>query len=637
MPWVAVALASLSVLVTAASLALREYTRSKGYLPSEPHAGDLVLGTLFPAAGALVLSRQPRSAAGWVLLSGGLVSVSALAQQWLHDGAVAGPTGWLPALPVALWLSTWTFWPYWLQPSLLPVLFGDAHRTSAFWRRYVRVVLAVWVAGVAFTMIGGSEDISDLGLSNPLGVPALTTLTMVVQMTATLLLWLVASPVAIVGLVRRQRVASGRERAQLQWLLLGFVLAVGGVLTFSQVAFAVGFAMIPTAVVVAVVRHGLLDVELVVNRAIVYGALTAAGVLAYVAVVAWAGSRTSAPLVAAVVALAAAAARERVQRAVDRRLFGGRRDPLAVVNQVGARLAAAPQAEALRALVLGMAESLKLPYAAIRRLDGDVVEEGRPVAGTHEVPVVHAGRRLGTLVVGARHRGEKPDPREEALLHDLARRAGDLLHADRLSADLQRSRASVVAAREEERRRLRREMHDGLGPALAGMALQLDSLHGRLADDPALASRAARLRERARTAVADVRRIVDGLRPAAVDELGLAEALRSLAMSDGTPVVVDVGELPELPAAVEAAAYRIVGEAVNNALRHSGASRVAVDVALEGRRLRVEVSDDGRGFGAEVTEGVGLSSMHERAAEVGGALTVRSGQSGTRVLAVLPA
>jgi signal transduction histidine kinase len=242
------------------------------------------------------------------------------------------------------------------------------------------------------------------------------------------------------------------------------------------------------------------------------------------------------------------------------------------------------------------------------------------------------------LRVGHRHRGERFLPEEASALGDVARRAASLLHAADLSADLQASRERVVVTREEERRRLRRDLHDGLGPELAGMALQLDSLAFGLRGHPDLAESAIRLRDRMRHTVTEVRRIVEGLRPSAVDELGLAEALRQLAATgSGLDFAVRVpATFGELPAAVEVAAYRIAAEACANVIRHARASRCAIDAGTDGGWLTLTVADNGVGFGAEAAVGVGLQSLHERAAEVGGSVEIRSAPGGTTVSVRLP-
>jgi signal transduction histidine kinase len=216
------------------------------------------------------------------------------------------------------------------------------------------------------------------------------------------------------------------------------------------------------------------------------------------------------------------------------------------------------------------------------------------------------------------------------------------VHGARLTADLRRSRERLVAAREEERRRLRRDLHDGLGPTLAGLTLKVDAARNLLGDDPATAERLlAELRGQIQTAVGDIRRLVYALRPPSLDQLGLVGALEELAEQcgqEGPLVELDLpAELPPLPPAVEVAAYRIAQEALTNVVRHSGARRCALGLQLREDGLELLVEDEGRGLASEVRPGVGLASMAERAAELGGACSVgpREG-GGTRVRAWLP-
>ncbi|HEY0888951.1 MAG TPA: ATP-binding protein, partial [Nocardioides sp.] len=226
-------------------------------------------------------------------------------------------------------------------------------------------------------------------------------------------------------------------------------------------------------------------------------------------------------------------------------------------------------------------------------------------------------------------------------LEDLARPVAVAAHAAQLRDALQQSRERLVLAREEERRRLRHDLHDDLGPLLAAVALQVGEVRSLIGEHPA-----APLAERTETlltgAVATVRRIVDGLRPAALDELGLAEALQAAAEGfavSGLDVDVDVrGDLRDLPAAVEVATLRIATEALSNAARHADAARVRLGVERLPDHLEVTVADDGQGLIAGRRTGVGLVSMRERAEELGGSCTVTSGPlGGTVVVATLPA
>jgi signal transduction histidine kinase len=252
------------------------------------------------------------------------------------------------------------------------------------------------------------------------------------------------------------------------------------------------------------------------------------------------------------------------------------------------------------------------------------------------VPLVYDGDRLGELVVGVRP-GERGLARaDRAVLELLAVPLATAVRATALSASLQESRAGIVAAREEERRRLRRDLHDGLGPVLTGVAFQADAAGNLLRSDPdRAAALLAGMRERTAEAIADVRRLVHELRPPALDELGLVGALRRHAEDLDGRVLLDVpAPLPDLPAAVEVTAYRIALEAVTNAVRHSGATRVELHVAA-GDALHVRVTDDGPGRGAW-RPGVGLASMRERVAEVGGTVAAGPGPRGGLVEARLP-
>lgn len=231
------------------------------------------------------------------------------------------------------------------------------------------------------------------------------------------------------------------------------------------------------------------------------------------------------------------------------------------------------------------------------------------------------------------------------MLEDLARQVGVAAHSVRLTAELQLARQRLVTAREEERRRLRRDLHDGLGPTLAGIGLEIEAARNLLTQDlPGAHNLLAKLAGRTQEATADIRRLVYGLRPPALDELGLIGALREHAARlagrpDGLYVSVDASaELGSLPAAVEVAAYRIVLEALTNAQRHSGASAVSMRLERKNDTLEMEVKDDGKGLEPGYREGVGLASIRERAAELGGACSLAPCASGkgTRLQAVLP-
>ena len=625
-------------------------------------AGDAALGLLYPLVAALVLRRQPGNRVGWLLMVSAVTGPYLLAGEYvLLHGSTEGA---LPSL--AGWLAAWGFVPYFVIVALVPLYFPDGTLPSPRWRPMARVLTAVVVVATLAAMFrGGPLDYAP-ALRNPWGIDDLWL--RLVLLAASFTAFLVGGAIGVAAQLVRMRRARGGERTRLQWLVLGesvlFVCTIASVVldvpVVSSALFAVGFAAVPLAVAVAVLRHGLFDVGQMVSRAVLFSVLSGLLLIGYAVLVAavgelTAGERRIAVAAAALAALAAAAGWERAQRAVDRMLYGERRDPFAVATRLGTTLdAAAAPAEALQALADEIARSLRLPRVRIAPADprlATVSSAGaaRAAGPVDELPLTSMGEDVGCLLVSHRHAGERWQRTERAALDDAARRAATLVWAAGLVADLQAGRERIVAGREEERRRLRHDLHDGVGPELAGMALQLERLAGRLGNDPDAAALAARLRDQMRRTVAAVRRAVDDLRPPALDELGLVEALREhvaayrlpvrTGASDDEPagITVSAEPLPPLRAAVEVAAYRIATEAVANAVRHAGGSACRVTLGLSGQDLVVEIADDGRGLPDDAVPGVGSASMRERAAELGGSfeVTTTSG-AGTVVRAHLP-
>jgi signal transduction histidine kinase len=583
-----------------------------------------------------------------------VLAVNAFANQYAVTALLVHP-GQLPLGGLAAWVASWGWTPALFVPTLLPLLFPDGSLPSPRWRGYARAVVAVLGVLVVATMLTPAPIDATDAIVNPAGQNSPTWVFAVVLVAAATSLFVLV-PVSVTAMLLRLRRSSGTERDQLSWLSLGGVVGLVAVVVsavlpppWSEAVWTLGVAAIPAAVVIAVLRHRLLDIEVVLNRTLVSVLLGAVVVAAYLFVVLGVGQAAGQRIgiaAVAVLALLAAAARGRVQTWVDRALFGHRRDPYAVVSRIGRStdLATGPR-EALTSLVEELRAALRLPYAAVVPADDDVpaVESGRVVAGTEDIPVLALGERVGVLTVGTRHRGDRFRPQEESALADVARRAGALVQAAGLITDLQHSRERIVTGREEERRRLRRDLHDGVGPQLAGMALLLDSLAGRVDGDDELARRVTLLRGRMRDTVAEVRRIVDDLRPAALDQLGLVAALREqlapvpAGAAEGPRVEIRPGNLPAaLPAAVEVAAYRVVSEAVTNALRHAQCSVCTVDLGAADGGLLLEVRDDGAGIAPDAVPHVGLESMRERAVEVGGRLEIDTGAHGTTVRAWLP-
>jgi signal transduction histidine kinase len=425
----------------------------------------------------------------------------------------------------------------------------------------------------------------------------------------------------------------------------------------AQTAFRVVMLLIPLSIAVAVLRFRLWDVDPLINRTLVYGVLTVSVVGLYVALVSYLGlvfRSQGNPLISlaatGLVAVLFQPLREQLQRLVNRLLYGERDEPYVVLSRLGRRLEGTLAPDTiLPTIVQTVAEALRLPSAELALVGEEpemLVAYGSNVAGMLALPLVYQGELVGELRLAPRAADEPFSPADRRLLDDLARQAGVAVHAVRLTADLRRSRERLVTAREEERRRLRRDLHDGLGPRLASLCLQLAALRNNQAHAPDVQSKLQSLKEQTQEAVDDIRRLVYGLRPPALDELGLTAAIVEQAQRYGQQsqlhVIVDAqDDLPALPAAMEVAAYRIANEALTNVARHAHAAACTVRLGVVRQRghtvLEVEVTDDGTGFAAGARAGTGLLSMRERAEELSGVCTIEQlATGGTRVLARLP-
>lgn len=472
--------------------------------------------------------------------------------------------------------------------------------------------------------------------------------------------------------VRGYRAAQPAVRQQMRWAMLGGVAA-----TIPSVALlfapqlitgrplipwsAVGLLALPLpiGIAIAILRDRLFDIDVAVNRALVYGGASVTLVLVYAISVSVIGSLLpleegfpASLLATGLAAVVALPIRDALQAAVNRLMYGDRDDPYRALARLGRRLESTlDPVEAPTVIVRTVAESLRLPWVALRfgsaGADRTIAHGRQPPGEPIGVPLLYGAEVVGDLLVAPRSSSEPLSVADRTLLEALARQAGVAVHAVSLTLDLIDSRERLVAAREEERRRIRRDLHDGLGPTLAAIGMRAEVAADLAEHDPPGAARVlGELREDVHGALADVRRLVDALRPPALDELGLVGALQAQAERLGGPRldVAGSGELPLLPAAVEVAAYRIASEAMTNAARHAGASsctvRISAPPAVPGRgpALELEIMDDGRGLPAAGTRsGIGLGSMRERAAEVGGTCRIESVPAGgTRVFARLP-
>ena len=484
----------------------------------------------------------------------------------------------------------------------------------------------------------------------------------------------------VAQIYRYRSVSNPLQRQQTKWVVFGTSIGVGGFLAleliyayvfvprFSETplldllvgtAIVLLMLLIPLSMGFAILRSRLWDIDIIISRTLVYGALTACVVALYILVVGSLGAIFQVRgnflislLATGLVAILFQPLRGWLQRGVNRLVYGERYDPYTVLSRLGQRLETTLAPEALLPTVVeSVAQSFKLPYTAITLKQEHeftiVASYGEARANLVHLPLVYQGEQVGELLLAQYSASETFTSGDRRLLDDIARQAGIAAHAVLLTADLQRSRERLVNTREEERRRLRRDLHDGLGPTLAALNLQAGVIRNLISSDPAAADAlVVEWRTELRAAIANIRRLVYELRPPALDELGLVGAIRegathfSIQQSNGLQIMVEAPEtLPPLPAAVEVAAYRIGQEGLANVVNHAQAHacRIRLSVDGTGKILELEISDDGIGIPEEHRMGIGLVSMRERAAELGGTCIVEPiVTGGTRVLARLP-
>jgi signal transduction histidine kinase len=629
-----------------ASLGL-SYATFVGYLI----ALDVVVALVFGLVAAMIHWRRPDDQMA-LLVSLALLTFGAATFTGGSDAlAIAHPI-WRTPVAVVNFIGSATFI---LTLYLLP----DGH----FVPRWTRWAALLWIAQQAPHYFLPKSALNLDTWPTALGVA----------------LWIIFIGSAIYAQTYRYRRVSGRvEREQARWIGFGLSIALvgfmGGRIALVVVALraeaSAGLLLamigativdafilvIPLTLAVAILRYRLFDIDTLINRTLVYGALSACVIGLYALIVGGASALFQARanllislLATGVVAVLFQPLRGRMQRWVNRLLYGEREEPYAVLSTLGRRLegALSPD-ETLPAIVETVARALKLPYAAIALRDGDVDSIAASYGACYGEPLairlMWQGEAIGRLLLSQRAPSEAWSAKERRLLDDLARQIGVAAHAVELHTELRRARERLVIAREEERRRLRRDLHDGLGPQLASQTLTLSAAAKLLRADPTAAEELlAEALTHAQTAVTDIRRLVYGLRPPALDDLGLIGALAdqvTLYSASGLSVTVTAPDpFPPLPAAVEVACYRIAQEALTNVARHAQARSAALTLAADAshQALTLEVVDDGCGLPGQLRAGVGLASMRERAAELGGICVIETAAGGgVRVYARLP-
>jgi signal transduction histidine kinase len=594
------------------------------------------------ALGLLVVFRSTQRRIGWLLVAHG-VCVGGLL-----GGSQTGTTGRTAMAFDQLSQGSWIFLFFWLV--LVAYLLPDGQVWSRRWRLWIRA----GVLGAVLFLVGSAGDTSGFRMAHDGQAPPLRwlpePLSAVLGMAGLVLVVLLFFGAAVAVRSRLSR-AQGDTRLQLLWLVWGSLAVPLGLLVLWANHFLLGdhdwliystltvvCVALPTAMAIAILRHGLFDIQVVLSRTLTYGTLTIGVVAAYALLLLAAeevggSGRASGLLAVAVVAVTIQPAYAWLRQRIERWVYGYRSEPHRAMRLL------ADRAEAAEAGALGL--SITEAVAAALRVDHVWVDTGPVEGGDDErvvrAPLAHGGERLGDLAVEV-PRGRQLSAADRSLLEDLARYASVLVRSDRQADQLRESRAGIVAGREEERRRLRRDLHDGVGPSLAAVVLKLNAAQSR-ADGAERNALLGEARAEVKDAIAEVRRLVDDLRPPAIDEVGLLGAIRQRAAGLSGDLVIEVdgpASMPALPAAVEVAAFRIASEAMTNVARHSSATRCRILVALNGS-FELTVIDNGGGVDRFVRRGVGWTSMQERAAELGGSCTVTSRPGGGLVVrAVLP-
>ncbi len=601
------------------------------------------LATAIPVAlGLLVVGRGSQRRIGWLLVAHG-ISVGLLL------GGAEVQSSSTPALVSdQLGQGSWIFLFLWLV--LIAYLLPDGRPLSRRWRVWIEIGLA----GAAVFLVGSAGDVSAFQQEHPgreLPVPWLPqTLSDALGAIGLLLvvLFFFGSAVAVRSRLRR---ATGDARVQLLWLVWGALAVPIGLLIVWANHFVLGdhvwladvvltgvSVALPTTIAIAILRYRQFDIQVVLSRTLTYGTLVVGVVGLYALLLLSAdqlvGNDTAGGLVAvAVVAVTVHPAYFWLRQRIERWVYGYRSEPDQALRLLADRAEAADPDTLGASITEAVAEALRVDHVWVDPIGAE--GDDRVV----RTPLVHRGERLGDLAVEVPP-GRQLSPADLSLLRDLARYAAVLVRSQQQGDQLRESRSRIVTGREEERRRLRRDLHDGLGPSLAAIVLKLNAAQSR----PATTERAellAEARDEVKDAIAEVRRLVDDMRPPAIDEVGLLGAIRqrATALSRHLDLAIDVAgpdPMPPLPAAVEVAAFRIASEAMTNVSRHSEATRCQVGIAVNGS-FELTVSDNGHGTGRSTKRGVGLTSMRERAAELGGTCAITSRpEGGLLVHAVLP-
>lgn len=643
---------------------------------------ELVVAAAFATLGAFVLSRQPANAIGWLSVGLGLVAgTDSFAQGYAVRALVRAP-GSLPGGLAAAWFQEWD----WLLliglgPAFLLLLFPDGRLPSPRWRPVAwmaAVGTALAVAGLMFKH-GAFTDANSLlsSIQNPVGADDALAVAIGALFLVGLVLLLGAVLASVVSLVVRFRGAEPDQRQQIKWFayggsIYGLIVVIAApfwpVSPIPQFLIPLSFVLAPVTVGVAILKHRLYDIDVVISRTLVYGALAAFITALYVGIAVGIGSLVGSGgrpnlglsiLATAIVAVGFQPLRTRLQRIANRLVYGTRATPYEVLSEFSGRVAETYAAdEVLPRMAMLLQAGTGAVAATVWLRAGDQLrpaatyppdvnsEQPIPVAGQvlpeivgsdHAVAVLHRGDLLGALSITKR-RGETLTVIEEKLFADLANQAGLVLKNVGLAAELlqridelRASRQRLVAAQDAERRRLERNLHDGAQQHLVALKVKLGLTEMLVQRDPERALVTLRqLKSDADEALETLRDLARGVYPPLLADKGLLVALESQARKATLPITVDAdGAIRRYPQELEAAVYFCVLEALQNVQKYSAASRAVVRVCEDGGRLRFDVEDDGRGFDpVSVKKGSGLINMTDRLDALGGDMKVDSRPGG---------
>jgi signal transduction histidine kinase len=694
-------LVGLSAVLLAGRLALGSYTGSLTDQGGYFYVSAFVFLTVaFVLVGAFIVFRQPSNTIGWLLIAIPLMAeVAFFMGDYATYGLVTRP-GSLPAARWAAWVDRWDIVPMFASFIPLFLLFPDGRAPSRRWRPVLLfTVAAIALATISFAltpgrMTGAFSDLEKANVVNPLGIDALSgpikDLTGISGFAS-----LAAAFLAGASLVVRFRSRRGDERQQVKWLafvgvafLSAFVLTLVASSFFREESHAsnlvgnIGFGMmtlilavgIPAACAFAILKYHLYDLDVVVNKTVVYALLAAFITAVYVGIVVGIGAAIGnkrnlglSILATAVVAVAFQPVRNRVQHFANRLVYGKRATPYEVLSEFSDRMSGTYATEDLlprMARILGEGTGASAAQVWLRVEDQLRPEAGWPgdaALGNDPMPlsdgelppmegvdralaVRHGGELLGALSV-TKPRGDPLRPAEEKLMEDLASGAGLVLRNVRLTGELlarlrelHASRQRIVAAQDEERRRLERNLHDGAQQQLVALQVKL-SLAERIAEeDCRVKDQLGALKQEATEALENLRDLARGIYPPLLADKGLQPALASQARKATFPVSVEAEHLSRYPQDAEAAVYFCVLEALQNVAKYAGASHAVVRLHEQDGHLAFEVTDDGAGFDSTKTSyGTGLQGMADRLAAQGGTLEVRSRPGeGTTVIGWVP-